>query len=136
MKKIKKVASVMLLTFIAASVMAVPVMAANPPFSYGWLMPDELRDSMRSTDLQLKTSAATTPYVNSSISTLPTAYFLSTKRLSTINATNVITYDVPGKRNFIWRTGYGGIGIAYCLSAYPDIKGDWAEYTIRGTWGH
>ena len=136
MKKIKKVVSVMLLTFIVASVMAVPVMAANPPFSYGWLMPDELRDSMRSTDLQLKTSAATTPYVNSSINTLPTAYFLSTKRLSTTDATNVITLSTPAKKNFTWETGYGGVNIAYCLSAYPNMQGDWAKYTIRGTWSH
>lgn len=46
MKKIKKVVSLMLLTFIVASVVAVPVMAAtDPPYSYGWLMPAEFKGS-------------------------------------------------------------------------------------------
>ncbi|MBC8542065.1 hypothetical protein [Bianquea renquensis] len=137
MKKIKKVVSLMLLTFIVASVVAVPVMAAtDPPYSYGWLMPAEFKGSARSTALMEKTSAYTTPYVNPSINTLPTAYYLSPARLSTINATDEITLNAPGKRNFTWRSGYGGVGQSYCLTAYPNMNGDWDEYTIRGTWSH
>ena len=64
----------MLLTFIVASVVAVPVMAATPPFDYSWVMPKEFHGSARSTDLMLKTSEYTTPYVYPSINTLPTAY--------------------------------------------------------------
>ena len=136
MKKIKKVVSVMLLTFIVASVVAVPVMAATPPFNYSWLMPKEFHGSARSTDLMLKTSAYTTPYVYPSINTLPTAYYLSPTRLSSIDATDVITIDTPGKRNFKWEPGYGGVGQSYCMTAYPNMTGDWEAYTIRGTWGH
>lgn len=136
MKKIKKVVSLMLLTFIVASVVAVPVMAAAPPYSYGWLMPAEFKGSARSTALMEKTSAYTTPYVNPSVNTLPTAYYLSPTRLSSTDATNVITLSTPGKRNFTWKSGYGGVGQSYCLTAYPNMSGIWDDYTIRGTWSH
>ena len=134
--KMKKLVSALVLTLVLASVTAVPVMAATPPFSYGWEMPAEFKGSMRSTALQLKTSASTTPYVNSELNTLQTSYFLSPKPLSSIDATDVKTFSTPGRRNFTWRTGYGGTQQSYCLSVYPDMSGSWAKYTVKGTWGH
>lgn len=131
MAKIKKaVIAVCVLTIMVG---ALPVTASA--YSFDLNMPDYFVGGMRSTEEYNKTSSST-PYVDPSIITLPTAYFLATAPMSRYNATNVVTISNGVRQNFSWQSGYGGINISYCLSAYPNITGTWDSYNTRGTWGN
>lgn len=86
--------------------------------------------SMRSTSIYQKTSN-TTPYVSPSVNTVPTDYFLSPNRVDSTLATNIQTISNGTKRTFTWKSGYGGVGTRYCLSAYPNMTGSWDAYTTK-----
>lgn len=111
----------------------IPVTASA--YSFKFTIPDKFVGSMQSTTLQEK-SSQTTPYVNPTYNSLPTAYFLSTKRISEILATNIITISDGSRHVFTWNSGYGGTGVKYCLSAYPNMTGSWQAYGVEGTWSN
>lgn len=117
----------------AIMVSALPVTASA--YSFNLNMPDYFVGGMRSTAYQQKTSQST-PYVDPSITTLPTAYFLAGEAMSRYNATDVVTISNGVRHNFSWQSGYGGIDMLYCLSAYPNMNGTWDAYNTRGTWGN
>ena len=73
-------------------------------------------------------------FVNPAVSQVPTNYFLSPEMYditwATVLITNIFT---PGRRNFTYYSGYGGVGTRYSLAAYP-TNWDFDAYTTRGTW--
>ncbi len=107
----------------------------QPVYEYSLDIPTPRVHSMRSTNVYEKVSSAH-PYVSPSKNTILTNYFLSTEGGSTITATNIIVADNPGKRSFSWQPGYGGVGTAYCLSAYPGVTGVYDAYNVEGTWAN
>ena len=113
--------------------LATPVTASA--YNFSLTMPGYFVGSMRWTSVYQKTSA-TTPYVDPSINTLPTAYFLTPQRNSTIQATDIYTISNGAKHYFTWESGYGGVGTSYGLAAYPNMSGDWDAYVTRGTWSN
>ena len=101
--------------------------------SYSLDIPGTYVHSMRSTELCEKTTTST-PYVYPNKNSISTNYFLSPTRMSSTQATNVIPISAIEKKFFTWKTGYGGIGTSYCLSAYPDVTGDYDAYNVSGEW--
>ena len=109
------------------------VLAANTLSEYELSIPTPLPGSMRSTSLYVK-ATGTSPYVQPAIYTISTIYFLSPTRLTSTNATDIITTNNTTRRNFTYNTGYGGAGTFYCLSAAPAVTGDYDAYSVRGSW--
>ena len=60
----------------------------------------------------------------------------SIAEFKTAEATDVVTISNGVKYNFSWESGYGGLDMFYCLSAYPNMNGTWEEYYTKGTWGN
>lgn len=91
--------------------------------------------SMNSTVLVEK-PAGTSPYVWPYISATPTNYFLSPKRKSATQATNIIqNVSSPGKRYFTYLPGYGGVDSLLCLSGYPtSTYYEFTTYRVYGEW--
>jgi hypothetical protein len=89
--------------------------------------------SMVSSNLVTVTTGMS-PFVNPNVSATPTTYFLSPQRVSSTQATQLISnVSTAGRRNFTYLTGYGGVGNRYCLSAYPSNT-SFLEYRVTGTW--
>lgn len=94
----------------------------NPPFT----------GSLKSTSKVTVSSGL--PYVNPSHSATPTSYFLSPTPGTAIEATNFITnISTSGTRFFTYKSGYGGTGQQYVLSAHPS-NFDFVKYTVKGNW--
>ncbi len=101
--------------------------------TYSLDLPYPLIGSMQSTAVYTKSSSST-PYVQPSKNTISTNYFLSTTEQSSITATDIIATTTTTKKTFTWKTGYGGVGTSYCLSAYPNVSGSYDAYNVAGTW--
>lgn len=101
--------------------------------SYSLDIPGTYVHSMRSTSSYVKTTSST-PYVKPNKNSISTNYFLSPKPLSSTQATDIIPISSIEKKTFTWKTGYGGIDTSYCLSAYPNVTGDYDAYNVSGEW--
>jgi len=74
------------------------------------------------------------PYVSPSGSTMSTTYVLIVAyNADTIVASDHIKTGTRGKKNFGYRSGYGGRGTAYQMLIYPS-EPDFYEYTVKGDW--
>ncbi len=78
-------------------------------------------------------AATSSPFVNPSIASAPTGYFLSPQRQTSIKASNVKTATTPGRMGFTYASGYGGSGTKYYLSAFP-TEANYNDYVVYGTW--
>ena len=101
--------------------------------SYDLNIPGTYVHSMRSTPAYEK-GTSSTPYVQPDKNTISTNYFLSTTPGTSIQATDIIPISAIEKKNFTWKTGYGGVGTYYCLSAYPNVTGGYDAYNVSGVW--
>lgn len=121
-------------------VLCLAVSIAAPAFatSYSLNIPYPFSGSMQSTALYVK-QAGESPYVDqhdangNPLVTIPTNYFLSPQRVSSVDATSIVTLT-SGYRSLTYKSGYGGVGTSYCLSAYPGVSGSYDPYNVRGTW--
>ena len=125
----KKRIVVMLAVFFLTVGIATPAFAT----SYSLNIPYPFAGSMQSTSLAVKL-AGESPYVSPSINTIATCYFLSPQRISSTQATDIVTTGSLGSKSFTYLSGYGGVGQNYCLSAYPGVTGVYDPYNVRGSW--
>ena len=89
--------------------------------------------SKKWTDAYTKTTNAT-PYVKPKINTISTCYYLSTGANEETLTTNIITTSNTSKKEFTWKSGYGGINTSFRLCAYPGIMTNYDPYNVRGEW--
>lgn len=101
-------------------------------YNYGLNIKNPFNTSLTSTTTERVSGS--TPYVSPNVASSPTGYFLSAQPESIDEATNILTnVTTPGRRNFTYKSGFGGSGSRYCLSAYP-TELDFLDYVVQGTW--
>lgn len=124
MKRLTK----MLISGTLIASMGLTAAAAN----YSILIKNPFTSSLNSTTEKLK--ATSSPYVSPSVASPPTGYFLAPERISTYEATNIIVdVTTPGRRNFTYKSGYGGANSSYYLSAFPRVS-SFNDYWVNGDW--
>ncbi len=120
------------MVIIIFGVLVIPSTALTS-YSYGHVFTTSLTDNMYYTGLHERESG--NAYVNPSYSSISTLYFLSPHNYGYLQATDILTITQSGKRNFTWKSGYGGTGNYYCLVACPDNTWyPYPSYPIGGYW--
>lgn len=122
----KKVLTVFLALILAFSETGV-AMAATFRFN----IPTPFAGSMQVTYTTMEPTNS--PYVQPTIYSTVTNYFLSPKGSKTDWATNIVSASEAGKYTFTYRSGYGGSGQYYALSGYPGTS-KYTDYTVYGDW--
>lgn len=77
--------------------------------------------------------ATNDPYVSPSGSTMSTTYVLIIEGKPSTVVSDHIKTGSKGKRNFTYKSGYGGGPQEYSMQYYP-TKTDFLEYYVEGKW--
>ena len=132
MKKAKRLLALFLVLCMMVCAMALPA-SASVVRNYSMNLPSGFTNAVRSTDMQNRESG--TAYVQPSVNTISTVYYLSPSQKSSTQATALIYTSNTSRRNFTFLSGYGGPETRLCLSACPDWNvASHAAYNVRGTW--
>ena len=132
MKKAKRFLALFLVVCMMACAMALPASAAVER-DYSLSLPSGFTNAVRSTNLY--TRGTGTAYVEPSVNTISTVYYLSPSRQSSTQATELVFTSNTSRRNFTFLSGYGGKDTPLCLSACPDWNvGTHDAYNVRGVW--
>lgn len=119
------------LTMLLALILAFSLTNVAMASTFYFTIPTPYVGSMQVTSTA--TAPTKSPYVQPTIYSTLTCYFLSPSASKTDLATNVVTTSTAGKYAFTYKTGYGGSGQYYALSAYPGTH-QYTEYTVWGNW--
>lgn len=132
MKKAKRFLALFLVVCMMVCAMALPASAAVER-DYSLSLPSGFTNAVRSTSLY--TRGTGTAYVEPSVNTISTVYYLSPSRQSSTQATELVFTSNTSRRNFTFLSGYGGKDTPLCLSACPDWNvGTHDAYNVRGVW--
>ena len=130
MKKIKKMIVVLMAVAMLSSLFAVSTSAAE----FNFWIPYPKMGSLQNTSAVKKTTN-TTPYVQTTVNTISTRYYLAPSGDRTTPASNSVYLTSPVRRTLSYYSGYGGIGQSYTLCAYPNVEGAYSAYRAKGYWG-
>lgn len=132
MKKAKRFLALFLVLCMMVCAMALPASAAVVR-SYSFSLPAGSQYAVRSTGLYIRSTG--TAYVQPSVNTISTVYYLSPTPGTSTQATGLIYTSNTSRSNFSFLSGYGGAETYLCLSACPDWNvGTHDAYNPRGSW--